>query len=153
MREIGLAVLLGAGGVFVASFYTFVIGFAGIPGAFLSSAATKRSREETTPVWGLLLTVGGQLYASMVFVALVIHFVAAHLNDSTGPGKWAVWFVAFFVSIAPPAIALKDAARAQPRNIQHIATTFTAPLTAIGFFLFLVFPAIMNMGWGWVPKL
>lgn len=152
MREIGLAVLLGAGGVFIAALYTFVIGFAGIPGALLSSSAAKRSREGTTPVWGLLLTVGGQLYASMAFVALVIHFVEVRINGSTGPGKWAVWFVAFFVSIAPAAIALKDAARAHPRNIQHMATTFTAPLTAIGFFLFLLLPAIMNAGWGWLPN-
>lgn len=152
MREIGFALLLGFAGMFVAAFYTFVIGFGGIPGALLSSAAAKRSSNGVTPLWGLFLTVAGQLYASMVFVVLVIHFVESRISGATGFGKWVSWGVAFFVAIAPPAIALKDASRAQQRNVQHIAATFTAPLTAIGFFLFKLFPALTNVGWGWIPE-
>jgi len=151
MREIGFAILFGFGGIFAAAVYTFVIGFAGAPGALLSSAAVKRSRDGITPVWGLFLTLAGQLYASLVFVTLVIHFVEARLSSAIGMGKWVAWSVAFFVAVAPSAIALKDAVRAERRNVQHSATTLTAPLTAIGFFLFKLFPVIMNAGWGWVP--
>ena len=152
MREIGFAVLFGFGGVLVAAFYTFVIGFAGIPGAFLSTAAAKRSSDGITPVWGVFLTVAGQLYASLVYVTLVIHFVEARLSSAVGLGKWIAWGVAFFVAVAPAMFALKDAARVERRNVQHSATTFTAPLTVIGFFLFRLVPAIMNTGWGWVPR-
>lgn len=152
MREIGFAVLFGFGGIIAAVFYTFVVGFAGVPGALLSSAATKRSGGEATPVWGIFLTVAGQLYASLVFVALVIHFVEARLSGAAKFGKWLVWGVAFFVAVAPAMLAIKDAARAERRNIQHSATAFTAPITVIGFFLFKLCPAIMNAGWGWVPK-
>ncbi len=55
-----------------------------------------------------------------------------------------------FGGIFAAAIALK--ARTKRRNIQHHATTLTVPLTALGFFLFKFFPAIMNAGWGWVPQ-
>ena len=151
MRVIGFTLLFGFGGIIAAVFYTFVIGFAGVPGALLSSAAAKRSGDRVTPVWGLFLTMAGQLYASMVFVTLVIHFVEAHLSSATGFGKWIVWIIAFFVAVAPPAIALRDAARAERRNVQHVAMTFTAPLTALGFFLFKFFPVFMDAGWGWIP--
>ena len=134
MQVIGLTLLFGFGGFIAAVFYTFVIGFAGTPGALLSIAAAKRSSEGVTPIWGLLLTVAGQLYASMFFVALVIHFVEARLNSATGFGKWTVWIIAFSVAVAPPAFALRDAARAERRNVQHEAIVFTAPLTALAFF-------------------
>jgi hypothetical protein len=152
MREIGFALILGFGGVVAAVFWTYIIGFAGIPGTLLSSAAARRSTHGITPLWGLFLTVAGQLYVSLVFVAIVIHFVDTRLSGAAGFGKWVAWAVAFCVAVAPPAMALRDATRAERRNVQHSATTFTAPLTAIGFFLFKLLPAIMNAGWGWVPQ-
>lgn len=42
MRVIGFTLLFGFGGFIAAVFYTFVIGFAGVPGALLSTAAAKR---------------------------------------------------------------------------------------------------------------
>jgi hypothetical protein len=150
MRLLLFTLLFGFGGILVAAIYTFVIGLAGAPGALLSAAA-KRSPDGVTPIWGLLLTVAGQLYASLIFVTLVINFVEPRLHGVTGFGKWVVRCVAFFVAVAPPAFALKDAARAERRSVQHVATTLTAPLTALGFFLFEFFPAVMNTGWGWIP--
>ena len=144
MRSLGFALLLGLGGILVAAIYTFVIGLAGSPGAMLSAAAAKRSPEGITPSWGFFLTLVGQLYASLVFVALVIQFVEAHLTGITGFGRWAVWIVAFFIAVAPAGIALKDAARVQRRNVQHYAMTLTVPLTVIGFFVFRFFPAVMS---------
>jgi hypothetical protein len=91
-------------------------------------------------------------HASLAFVTLVIYFVGPRLSGATGFGKWIVWFVAFLVAIAPPVMAIKDAAGARSRNVQHTATAFTAPLTVIGFFLLKLFPPIMNVGWGWVPQ-
>lgn len=131
MREIGFAVLFGIGGIVAAVFYTFVIGFAGVPGALLSSNAAKRSSDGVTPLWGILVTVAGQLYASLVFVALVIQFIESRIAETTGFGKWAVWGVSFFVAVAPPVIAVKDATRPERRNVQHTAATLTAPLTII----------------------
>lgn len=152
MREIGFSILLAFCGIFAASLFTFIIGFAGIPGALLSSAAAKRSVDGITPIWGLYLTVAGQLYVSLVFVTLVINIVEACIRDSVGFGKWIAWVVAFFVAVAPSSIALKDSARAEHRTVQHHATTITTPLTVIGFFIFKMFPLIMNTGWGWLPK-
>ncbi len=89
--------------------------------------------------WGSLIAIGMLL-------------VEIRLSEMTELGKWVVWIVAFFVAIAPSAIALKkDAANTERRNIQHYTMTFTAPLTAVGFILFLLFPSIMKLGWGWIP--
>ncbi len=152
METLKFALLFGTLGFFVAVIYTFVIGFAGLPGAILSAGATNRSPDGITPIWGLLLTMAGQLYASLCLVALSIHVVEAHFRGTTVLGKWVVWSVAFFVSIAPVIMALKDAVHAERRNVQHSAMTLTAPLTVLGFFLFLFFPTIMNAGWGWIPQ-
>ena len=152
MGPLVFAVLLGFGGILGAVFYTFIVGFAGAPGTMLSAAAAKRSPDDITPVWGLFLTVAGQLYTSLVFVTLVIYIVEPRLIETTGLGKWLVWVVAFLVAIAPPVIAVRDAVRAERRNVQHYAIILTTPLTAIGFFLFRLVPAVMNAGWGWVPQ-
>ena len=59
MKTLGFVLLFGTLGVFVAAFYTLVIGLAGTPGAMLSTAAAKRSPEGITPIWGLFLTMAG----------------------------------------------------------------------------------------------
>ena len=151
MSAIGYAILLGFGGAFAAALWTFVVGFAGAPGALLTARAMRRSRTTAIPTWGVFATVAGQLYASLVFTAFVLETTASVLAHSAGFGKWVAWLVAFFVASAPAFIALKDAARAEAKNVQHVATTLTAPLTAIGFFLFLFAPSIREAAWGWVP--
>jgi hypothetical protein len=151
MNAIGYAILLAFGGTLAAALWTFVVGLAGTPGALLTAAAMRRTGPTAIPTWGLFVTVAGQLYGSLVFTAFVLQTTSSVVADSAGFGKWVVWLVTFFVASAPAFIALKDAARAEVKNVQHVATTLTAPLTAIGFIVFLVAPRTLDAGWGWVP--
>lgn len=123
----------------------------GAPGGLLTHAATKRTGTGTIPTWGLLLTLAGQLYASLTWVAFVTQSVNSLSAGSAGVGKWVLWIVGFWVACVPASIALKDAARAEPKTVQHGATTLTAPLTYVGFFLFVFVPSVLRAGWGWVP--
>lgn len=151
MGSIGYAVLLAFVGTLGAAMWTFVVGLAGAPGALLTATAMQRSGATKIPTWGLLATVAGQLYVSLAFTAFVVQTTAAALQNSEGIGKWIAWLVTFFVASAPAFIALKDSARSGMRTVQHGATTLTAPLTAIGFFVFVFAPGVLEAGWGWVP--
>jgi hypothetical protein len=153
MGPIGYAILLTFGGTLLAALFTFVVGLAGAPGALLTAAAMRRAGATTIPTWGLLLTVAGQLYASLAFTAFILQTTSSRLQGADGFGGWAAWVITFFVASAPPFIALKDAAGAEVKNVQHGATTLTAPLTALGFVVFVLAPSVLRAGWGWVPHL
>jgi hypothetical protein len=158
---IGLAIFLAFIGILVACIYVFVLGIAGIPGALLTKALSKTNDGELTlSILGLFLTVAGQTYASLAFVVLIVLSVRSWTGEAQGIGKWILWPVAFCVSIAPILMALKDSAAKwrenfiglSPSAIAHYeATTFTVPLTIIGFFIFAFFPRLTLWGWGWIP--
>jgi hypothetical protein len=152
MSTIGYTILLAFGGTLAAALWTYVVGVAGAPGALLTAAAMRRSGATAIPTWGLLATVAGQLYASLAFTAFVIQMTSAVLADTHVFSNSVAWIVTFLVACAPASIALKDAARAEVKNVQHGATTLTAPLTAVGFFLFLLVPGTLEAGWSWVPR-
>lgn len=151
MQAIGFAILLGMIGTFVGALYTFVIGFAGTPGAMLTEIAMRRAKTNLIPTWGLVLTLVGQLYMALAFVAFVVLTTKNHLFGMSGPVTWIAWVVAFYVSTVPGWAALKDSAQAERKNVQRGASAFTAPLSAIGFFLFVFFPSAAARGWPWVP--
>ena len=151
MGAIGDIIFLALGGTLLAALFTFVLGFAGAPGAFLTALAMRRTGSQVTPLWGLLLTVAGQLYASLAFVAFIIQTTSSRLAGVAGFGTWIAWTVTFLVACAPALIALKDAARADVKTVQHDATAFTAPLTALGFLVFVLAPGVLRAGWGWIP--
>jgi hypothetical protein len=152
MAAIGYALLLAMIGTFLGALWTFAVGLGGAPGAMLTELAMNRRGERVVPTWSLVLTVLGQSYVSLAWVAFVLQTSQSRLAGQSGFGVWVAWLVTFFVATGPATYALKDAAREQ-RNVQHGATVFTAPLTGTGFFVFLFAPIVMRAGWGWVPHL
>jgi len=157
---IGVAILLAFIGMLAACFYAFVLGIVGIPGALLTKTISRNSQERQISILGLFVTIAGQTYASLAFVVLIVLSVRSWIGETSGIGKWVLWLVAFFVSIAPGWMALKDSAAKRRENFEglspagivpHYAITFTTPLTIIGFFIFAFFPYLTSWGWGWVP--
>lgn len=153
MGALGFAIVLGFGGMLLAAVWTFVIGLAGAPGAVLAAMANKSSGSERFPVWALVVTVSGQLYAALIFIVFVITTTERRVTSNDGVGAWVAWTVTFAVATAPAWIAAKDASKATPRTVQHVGTAFTAPLATAAFFVLLLAPATRNLGWGWLPSL
>ncbi len=158
---IGVAILLAFVGTLAAALYAmFVLGLAGMPGALLAEALSRNSEGRKIPILGLLLTVLGQAYASLAFVVLIVQSVRSWVGNTTGIGKWVLWLVAFCVAVAPAWMALKDSTAKWKENfkglspgkiVPYYAATFTAPLTIIGFLVFVLLPASISWGWGWIP--
>jgi len=152
MAAIGYAILLAMLGTPAAALWTVVIGFGGGPGAMLTKLAMRGNAERQTPFWGLVLTVLGQAYVALAFVAFVLQTTQARLAGQSGFGVWIAWIVTFWVANAPAVFAWEHANK-QQRGVQHEAIIFAAPLVAIGFFVFLFTPTVMHVGWRWVPHL
>lgn len=153
MSAIAYAILLGFGGASLAVIWRFALSLGGAPGTLATAAAMRIGK--STAVWaaGVLATLAGQLYVSLSFVAIVLETTETVLANSTGFGRSIAWVVTFLVAAAPAFIALADAARAEPKTVQHAAAALTAPLTTVGFFIFLLAPDVLEAGWGWVPHL
>ena len=56
MGTLALALALGFVGTLAAAVVTFLLGFAGAPGALLTAAATRKRADAVIPVWGWVLT-------------------------------------------------------------------------------------------------
>jgi hypothetical protein len=158
---IGVAILLAFGGTLAASLYTmFALGIAGAPGALLGGLISRRSEKPTIPVSAFLLTAAGQTYATLAFAACVIQSTRSWIGDTTGLGKWVLWFVTLWVAAAPASLAMKESyyelrnpneELSKSKKIAYYAASFTWPLTYIGVFIFIFFPRATSWGWGWVP--
>ena len=158
---VGVAILLAFVGLLVAALYAMcILGLAGVLGALVSETLSRKSEKPQVSILGLILTILGQTYASLAFVVFIVLSVRNWVGETTGFGKWIIWIVAFFVSVAPVKMALKDASAYWKENFegasagkitQFYAITFTVPITIIGFFVFVFFPSVTSFGWGWIP--
>ena len=156
MGLFGAVLLMGLGGSVVGRMWTFVIGLGGMPGVALTfKAAMETKPDEQLPLTipALLITVLGQLYVALVWVAFVVESTRSLGAEYAGVGKWLLWTVAFWAASVPTMGAVRSAARTERKGVQHVATTLTLPLAAIGLLLFIFLPVVLEVAWGWVPHL
>ena len=152
MPGLGYALVVGLPGTFTAVAWSLVLGLAGKPGGLLSAALTALGARPLA--WfGLVVSLAAQLYVALIFTVLVIRSASHHLAGVHGAGKWIAWPVAFVVASVPPLVGVLDWGRDPGKAVQHRAIKITAPLTALGFFLFLVRPDLMRLAWDWVPTI
>lgn len=153
MALIGTAVLMALGGTMAAALWTFAVGLGGAPGAAVNEVMVRKSEAGTIHPAGWLLTVLGQTYVSLIFVAFVVLSTRSVVGEHTGPGKWLMWFVAWAVAGAPTLMAARDSGQEAAPTVQHLATNYTVPLSQMAFFLFAFLPVSLTWGWSWVPHL
>jgi len=161
LATIGIAILFAFAGTLLAALWTFLIGFAGTPGARLGHAlvpdenwhdeAGEIDVRGNVSLAGLIFRVIGQAYAALAFCALAVGFTGNLLMRRPDPVGWILWLAAFFISVLPSLFAAKDAARKTEKKTQDVAITFTLSIAAIGFWIFVAFPWLMRAGWGWLP--
>jgi hypothetical protein len=152
MPGLGFALVVGLPGTFTAVVWSVVVGVAGKPGSLLSVALTRLGARPLA--WlGVVVSLGGQLYAALVFTVLVVRSASHHLAGVHGAGKWIAWTVAFLVASVPSLVGVLDWARDPRKAVQHRAIKITAPLSALGFVVFLIRPDLVRLAWDWVPTI
>jgi hypothetical protein len=147
---LGYALVVALPGTFFGVIWSLVVRRAGWPGALLSRALLA-ARVRPLVVFGLLVSVAGQLYTALVFTALLVQATRHHMAGIQGVGRWLSWTVAFLVSLVPSLVGVFDWGRDPTRVVQHRGAKIVVPLLAAGFALFLLRPDLMQLGWGWVP--
>ncbi len=149
---LGLVILYAVGGTLLAALWTFLIGFAGVPGALLGHALVPDENwRGKGSLLGLAVCVVGQGYAALCFCALVVGVTRNELSHHPDLIRWVLWLVSFIVAILPASFARKDAAKKPNKRTQDIAVVFTFAIAVVGFWVFVFSPYVLTAGWGWIP--
>jgi len=152
MPGLGYALVVGLPGTFTAVAWSLVLGLAGKPGSLVSAMLSALGARPLA--WlGVVVSLAAQLYVALIFTVLVIRSASHHLAGVHGAGTWIAWPVAFLVALVPPLVGVLDWGRDPGKAVQHRAIKITAPLSALGFFLFLIRPDLMRLAWNWVPTI
>lgn len=155
-----VAVLLAI--MIVGSFIgTIVTNLGGLPGAIITLNANWENRWSGARwILGFIVTTVGQSYIALAWVALVISTIKLFV---TAPDVWVwpIWIVGFFTAISVAAGANRQAVQEQrsgdeiaelTRNgVQYQALPVTGIVSMIGFFVFVFFPNLMSLMFGWLP--
>ncbi len=139
----------------MAAVWTFLVGIAGAPGAalphYLAPNEDWHDGSGNVSKLGLEVCVVGQSYVALGFSAILVAFTTQLLRNRPDLIGWIMWTVVFCGSGLPAYFALKAASRKEEKKTQDVATTFTLLVSLVGFWVFVLFPSVMNAGWGWIP--
>jgi hypothetical protein len=150
LTSLGVAGLLGIVGTFAAVLYTVVLAFAGAPGSALTILGT-RHRKHGLVTAGTLLSFLVESYLLLAFAALVVRFVDGFLLQRPWAPAWPLWIVGWYLATAPVLFGGRGMPGAAARDASDTAFAFELPISALGFWVFVVWPAVLDWGWGWIP--
>ena len=135
----------------------FVLNIAGFPGALVAWGTSPFKERQSLAghlrfAFGVIVSVIGQSYVYLAWVALVVRFTIHESPAVFAPVIWPVAFVASFFPIYLCAAAgLAEASTGQSEwNAQVMAVLVCQALAVIGFFIFAFFPNVITLGWPWI---
>ncbi|HKT61858.1 MAG TPA: hypothetical protein VJQ46_17505 [Gemmatimonadales bacterium] len=150
LTSLGVAGLLGIVGTFAAVLYSVVLAFGGAPGSALTILGTRYHRRGLITA-GTVLTFLVESYLLLAFAALVVRFVDAFLANRPWAPAWPLWIVGWYLATAPVVFGGRNAWGAAPRRAADTAFAFELPIAALGFWIFVMWPPVLEWGWGWIP--
>jgi hypothetical protein len=152
LTSLGVAGLLGIVGTFAAVLYTVVLAFAGAPGSALTILGTRYRRQALVSA-GALLSFLVESYLLLVFAALVVRFVDGFLVERPWAPAWPRWIVGWYLATAPVLFGGRRMPGTAARDATDTAFAFELPISALGFWAFVLWPSALEWGWGWIPAL
>ncbi len=152
LTSLGVAGLLGILGTFAAVLWTAVLGVGGAPGSALAVLGTRYGKR-TLITAGTAVSFVLESYLLLVFAALVIRVVDGFLVARPGAPAWPLWLVGWYLATAPVLFGGRSTPGAAARDATDTAFAFALPVTAFGFWVFVLWRAVLEWGWGWLPEL
>jgi hypothetical protein len=152
LTSLGVAGLLGILGTFAAVLWTVVLGVGGAPGSALAVLGT-RYRKPTLITAGTVISFILESYLLLVFAALVIRVVDGFLSARPAAPAWPLWLVGWYLATAPVLFGGRSTPSAAARDATDTAFAFALPVAAFGFWVFVLWRAALEWGWGWLPQL
>jgi hypothetical protein len=152
LTTLGVAGLLGIVGTFAAVLWTLVLGVGGAPGSALAVLGT-RYRKPTLITVGTVVSFFLESYLLLVFAALIIRFVDGFLVARPGAPAWPLWIVGWYLATAPVLFGGRTTPGAAARDATDTAFAFALPVAGFGFWVFVLWRAVLEWGWGWLPQM
>ena len=150
LATLGLAALFGILGTFAAVVWTLLLRAAGLPGAAIADAGT-RHRQNAVVRSGVALTFLLDAFLLITFAALVVRTIHAILEHRVGLPAWPLWVVGWYLATAPVLFGGRHLPGAAARDASDIAFALALPLAGLAYWAFVVWPVVLEWGWGWVP--
>jgi hypothetical protein len=151
-----MATILTLGWLFlygvIANFLTvFVLNIAGLPGAFLAGRPGFRSKQKF--ILGSVVSALGQSFVYLAYTAFIVSWtMLAISHQKISIFAWPAAFLAVLIPLWLNLIRARLESREQEHsNAQVEGLHITFLLTLLGFFVFALFPSVMQSGYGWVP--
>ena len=152
LTSLGVAGLLAILGTVAAVLWTLVLGLGGAPGAALALLGTRLRRQAlVTAGTGLSFVI--ESYLLLAFAALVIRFVDGFLAARPSAPAWPLWLVGWYLATAPALFGGRATPGSVTRDATDTAFAFALPVAGFGFWVFVIWPEILERGWGWLPEI
>ncbi len=152
LTSLGVAGLLGIIGTFAAVVWTVVLGVGGAPGAALARLGTRYHKVALISV-GTIVTFLIESYLLLAFAALVIRVVEGFLDTRPAAPAWPLWLVGWYLATAPVLFGGRGTPGAAARDATDTAFAFALPVAAAGFWVFVLWRRVLDLGWGWLPEI
>jgi hypothetical protein len=152
LTSLGVAALLGILGTFAAVVWTVVLRIGGTPGSALAVLGTLRERRGLVKA-GVALSFLIESYLLLAFAGAVIRFVQAFLESRPQAPAWPLWVVGWYLASAPVLFGGRESRGPVGRDATDTAFAFALPLATFGFWVFVLWPGVLEWGWGWLPRL
>jgi hypothetical protein len=151
LTSLGVAALLGILGTFAAVLWTVVLAVGGTPGSALAFLGTRRGLRGLVNA-GIALSFLIESYLLLAFAGLVIRFVQAFLLPRPHAPAWPLWLVGWYLATAPVLFGGRETPGADARDATDTAFAFALPVAAFGYWVFVVWPDVLEWGWSWLPR-
>jgi hypothetical protein len=152
LTTLGVAGLLSIVGTFAAVLWTVVLGVGGAPGSALAVLGTRYGKRTLITV-GTVISFVLESYLLLVFAGLVIRVVDGFLSVRPTAPAWPLWLVGWYLATAPVLFGGRRMPGAAARDATDTAFAFALPVAAFGFWVFVLWRAVLEWGWGWLPRL
>lgn len=150
LSSLGVAGLLGIVGTFAAVLWTFVLRLGAYPGSALVLWGTRR-HERWLVHLGTAVSFLVEAYLLLAFVAMVNRIVRGYLLPRPEAVAWPLWLVGWYLATAPLLFSGRDPPGASARDAADVALSAALPLVLVGYWVFVVWPGVLEAGWGWLP--
>ena len=152
LTSLGFASLLGILGTFAAALWSAVVALGGAPGSALAVAGTRYAKPRLVTL-GSVFSFLLEAYLLLAFGGWVTRFVRGFLEPRPLLPAWPLWLVGWYLATAPVLFSGRDAPGPQARDERDTAFALALLLAALGYWLFVRWPGVLEAAWPWLPSL
>ncbi len=150
LTSLGLAALLAIAGTFAAVGWTFLLNVAGLPGRAIAGMGICHGRKAVVRA-GVALTFLIEAFLLLTFAALVVRTINACLEPRGTAPAWPLWIVGWYLASAPVLFGGKVIRGPHERDATDASFALALPLAGLAYWAFVLWPTVIDWGWGWVP--